>query len=102
MFGVLQVLTVKWATGDLPEECQFFLNTQLMFFCKNEKEPATLLFDDNELIRSLTEAETITAVIPSGSPKSATHPDGKNSFQKKCQDSSLLSVKEKSKPSGQQ
>ena len=82
MFGVLQVLTVKWATGDLPEECQFFLNTQLMFFCKNEKEPTTLLFDDDELIWSLTEAETITAVIPSGSPKGATHPDGKNSFQK--------------------
>ena len=62
VFGVLQVLTVKWATGDLPEECQFFLDTQLVFFCKNEKEPATLLFDDDKLIRSLTEAETITAV----------------------------------------
>ena len=29
MFRVLDMLTVKWATGDLPEECRFFLITQL-------------------------------------------------------------------------
>ena len=32
MFRVLDILRVKWATWDLPEECRFLLNTQLMFF----------------------------------------------------------------------
>ena len=36
MFRVLDVLTVKWATGDLPGECRFLLHTQLMFL-KKEK-----------------------------------------------------------------
>ena len=31
MFGTLGILTVKWATGRLPEECRFLLNTQLTF-----------------------------------------------------------------------
>ena len=53
---VLDVLTVKWATGDLPEECRFLVDTQLLF--QKEKEPSTKMFDD------LTEAEAITADIP--------------------------------------
>ena len=27
----LDILTIKWTTGDLPEECRFLLDTQLMF-----------------------------------------------------------------------
>ena len=27
-FQELDILTSKWATGDLPEECRFLLNTQ--------------------------------------------------------------------------
>ena len=45
----------KWPTGDLQEECRFFLDTQLMFL-KQEKGPTSKQFDDDEWIRSLTEA----------------------------------------------
>ena len=47
-------VAIKWATGDLPEECRFLLNTQLIFL-KKEKDPTTKQFDDDEWIRSLTE-----------------------------------------------
>ena len=30
LFRGLDILTIKWATGDLPEECRFLLNTQMM------------------------------------------------------------------------
>ena len=65
IFRLLHTLKVKWATWDLPEECRFLLNTQLMFL-KKEKEPTTKMFDDEEWIRSLTEAEAIVADIPEG------------------------------------
>ena len=64
-FGVLDSLTIKWATGDLPEECPFLLNTQLMFF-REEKDPTSQQFDDGEWIRSLTEAQEVTAKIALG------------------------------------
>ena len=35
---------VKWTTRDLPEECRFLLNTQLMFLVK-EKDPTTITAD---------------------------------------------------------
>ena len=38
LFRGLDILTIKWATGDLPEECRFLLNTQLMLL-KKEKDP---------------------------------------------------------------
>ena len=60
---VLDVPTVKWAVGDLPEECLFFLNKQLMFL-KREKEPTTKMFDDDERTRPLAEAEATTADFP--------------------------------------
>ena len=59
----LDILTIKWATGDLPEECRFLLNTQMMFL-KKEKDPTTKHFDDDEWIRSLMEAQVATADIP--------------------------------------
>ena len=31
LFRGLHILSIKWATGDLPEECRFLLNTQLIF-----------------------------------------------------------------------
>ena len=40
LFRVLCILTVKWATGDVPEECEFLFNAQLMFL-KKEKDPTT-------------------------------------------------------------
>ena len=55
LFRGLDILTIKWAIGDLPEECRFLLNTQLMF-SKKEKDPTSKQFDDDEWIRSLTEA----------------------------------------------
>ena len=36
LFRELDILTIKWVTGDLPEECRFLLNTQLMFFEERE------------------------------------------------------------------
>ena len=53
------ILTIKWATGDLPEECRFLLNTQLMFV-KKEKDPTSKQFDDDEWIHSLAEAPEVT------------------------------------------
>ena len=55
----LDILTIQWATGDLPEECRFLLNTQLMFL-KKEKDSASKQFDDDEWIRSLTEAQEVS------------------------------------------
>ena len=40
LFQALDILTLKWATGDLPEVCRFLLNTQLMFL-KKEKNTNT-------------------------------------------------------------
>ena len=54
------------ATGDLPEECRLLLNAQLMFL-KKEKDPISKQFDDDEWIRSLTEAQEITAGVPEDS-----------------------------------
>ena len=47
LFRELDILAIKWATGDLPEECRF---TQLMFL-KKEKDPTSMQFDDGEWIR---------------------------------------------------
>ena len=38
VFRILDILTVKWTTGDVPAECRCLLNTQLMFL-KREKTP---------------------------------------------------------------
>ena len=40
LFRELDILTIKWATGDLPEECRFLLNTHTMFL-KKEKDPTS-------------------------------------------------------------
>ena len=62
----LDILTIKWATGDLPEECRFLLNAQLMFL-KKEKDPTSKQFDDDEWIRSLTEAQEVSTDVPEDS-----------------------------------
>ena len=66
LFQGLDILTIKWAIGDLSEECQCLLNTQLMLL-KMGKVPTTKLFDDGEWIRSVTEAQDITADVPAES-----------------------------------
>ena len=63
LFRGLDILTIKWATGDLLEECRFLLNTQLISL-KKEKDPTTKQFDDDEWIRSLTEAQEATTDKP--------------------------------------
>ena len=63
LFRGLDILTIKWATGDLPEECRFLLNTQRMFL-KKEKDPTSKQFDDDQWIHSLTEAQEITSRRP--------------------------------------
>ena len=62
LFRELDILTIKWATGDLLEECRFLLNTQLTFLEK-EKDPSSKQFDDDEWIRSLTNAQEVTADV---------------------------------------
>ena len=66
LFRGLDILTILWATGGLPEECRFLLNTQLTFL-KKKKDPTTKQFDDDEWIRSLTEAQEVTTDIPEDS-----------------------------------
>ena len=34
LFRELDILNIKWSTGDLPEECRFLLDTQLIFLKK--------------------------------------------------------------------
>ena len=53
LFRVLDILTDKWAT-----------RTSQMMILKKEKDPTTKIIDDNEKIRSLTEAQEFTADIP--------------------------------------
>ena len=65
-FRDLNVRTIKWAMGDLPEECRFLFNTQLVFL-KKEKVPTSKLFDDEEWIRSLAEAQEVTTDVPEDS-----------------------------------
>ena len=43
----LDIITIKWAMGDIPEQCHFLLNTQLMFW-KKGKDPSSKQFDDDE------------------------------------------------------
>ena len=72
LFRVLDILTVKWATGDIPEECRFLLDMELMFL-KKEKDPTNKLFDDDERIRSLAVAQAVAPDMPEGS---LTHDQG--------------------------
>ena len=63
LFRGLDIFTVKWASGDLPEECRFLPNRQFMFL-KKEEDPTSKQFDDDEWIRSLTEAQEVTTDVP--------------------------------------
>ena len=101
MFRELDILTIKWATVDLPEVCRFLLNTKLMFL-KKEKDPSTTQFDDDEWIRSLTEAQQVTTDIPEGSvtndqqdvdPKKV-RPIQMREFLRKCVSRRLLALSE--------
>ena len=60
LFRTLDILTVKWTTGGVPEECSFLFNTQLVFL-KMAKDRPTQIFDEDEWIRSLTEAQEVVA-----------------------------------------
>ena len=64
LFQGLDIFTIKWAMGDLPGECRFLLNTQLMFL---KKDPTSKQFDDDEWIRSLTEEQEVTTDITADS-----------------------------------
>ena len=61
-FGDSAFSQLSGAICDSPNECRFLLNTQVMFL-KKEKDPTTKLFDDEEWIRSSTEAQEITVDI---------------------------------------
>ena len=60
--AIVSFAGARQATGDFPEECRFLLDTQLMFL-KKEKDPTSKLLDDDDWIRSLTEAQEITADV---------------------------------------
>ena len=55
-------LTFSRSSGQLVI-CRFLLKTQLMFL-KKKTDPTSKAFDDDEWLRSLTEAQEITADIP--------------------------------------
>ena len=57
LFRVLDILAVMWATGDIPEERQFVLNTKVMFLKKEKDTSTTKIFDDDEWTRSLSGAQ---------------------------------------------
>ena len=63
MSRVLHVFTGDWATGD-HVACLF--HTQLMFLKNRKRTRHKKKFDDDERIRSLTEAEAITSEITGG------------------------------------
>ena len=65
LFRGLDILTIKWARSDLPEECRSLLNAQLMFL-KKEKDPTSKQFDDDEWIRSQAEVQEATTDVPEG------------------------------------
>ena len=70
--------TIIWATGDLPEECRFLLNTQSMFL-KKKKDGTSKQLDDDEWIRSLTDAQEVTTDAPEDS---VTHQQQEVDLQK--------------------
>ena len=47
----LDDLTVRWATGNVPDSCRWLLNTQVLFLKKGQ-EPTSKEFDDNDWLDS--------------------------------------------------
>ena len=66
-FEALNILTIKWATGDLPEECGFLLEYTAGVPEEGEGPPTSKQFDDDEWIRSLAEAQEATTDVPEDS-----------------------------------
>ena len=94
---------MKCTTGDLPEEWQFRVNTQIVVL-KKEKDPTTKMFDDDEWLRSLTEAQEISQRIVSRTTRvkptlKKVHPIQMAEFLRQCVSRRLL---ETSKLSQQQ
>ena len=100
LFRGLDIPTIKWAIDDLPEECRFILNMQLMFF--EEKDPTTKLLDDDEWVRFLTETQEITADVPEESVTcdqqavdlQKVQPIQMGEFLRKCVSRRLLALSE--------
>ena len=102
LFRGLDILTIEWAIGDLPEECRFLLDTQLMFL-QREMDLTSQQVDDDEWIRSLTEAQEITADVPEDSvlydqqavdPKKKVRPIRTGELLRKCVSRRLLALSE--------
>ena len=105
---LLLSVTNEWAIGDLPEECRFLLNTELMLCSlKKEKDPTTKFFDDDEWLRSLTEAQEIWQRSVShmtkneGNPKKVGPIKWGSSCGSMSHDDFWRTAKEKSPPSRQ-
>ena len=77
----------KWATGDLPEECRFLLDTQLMFL-KKETDSTTKMFwwrwmdsiSNGSAGNDRRHHRRTTCIWPRGSwsEKSSSYPNGEN------------------------
>ena len=59
---MIDVLTVRWATGDLPEHCKFLLNTIDVPAKKTRTYGNNV--DDDEWIRLLAAAEDVRVDVP--------------------------------------
>ena len=92
LFRGLDILTIKWASGDLLEECRFLLNAQPIFL--KEEDPTPKQIDDDEWIRSLTEAQEVTSNFPDSVDPTKVRPFQMWEFLRKCVSRRLLALSE--------
>jgi hypothetical protein len=106
LFRALDTLTVRWATGDLPNTCRWLLNTQLLFLRK-DREPECKQFDDEEwtqycIAESLDDVPegSVTTDPTEAADSSATSPKVRpiqmGEFLRKFVSKRLLSLADKS------
>ena len=62
----LDTLTVRWATGSLPDQCRWLLNTRVLFLRK-DRDPVDKDFDDMDWLNNVPDDE-VTAELPSAAP----------------------------------
>jgi len=63
LLRALDKLTVRWATGSLPDTCRWLLNTRVMFLRK-DREPVDNDFDDVDWLTTLSEEDVTNAAPP--------------------------------------
>ena len=93
LFRGLDILTVKWATGDLPEECRFLLNTQLMFLRKETDPTTKILNDEAQEVATYVPEDSVTYDQQDVDPQKV-RPVQMEEFLRKCVSRRLLALSE--------